>query len=554
MERKARRNLIIILILTVASLWLALPSIFPEPPGFLAPILLQKRMRLGLDLKGGMHLVLSVQTEEAVKNRIVEMRHRLNRWAEEQKVPEIQIADRDPYELAITVPSGALARLDEFMKRYEDQWEVTGKIQSSESGEIRIRLLSREIQHIRDSAVRQSIETLRNRIDQFGIVEPSIQRQGDDRITIQLPGIQDPSRALALIGRTAQLNFHLVRDDLFTPGLREHVQKVLDENPQLKNDLHALDATLSTALPPGTMIRFERVGERLGSYQVPILLDRDPVLSGDTIADARVRVDSQYNQPYVALEFNREGSERFDQITARNVKKRLAIVLDDIVYSAPVIQERISGGLASITGSFTMDEARDLAIILRAGALPAPVKIEEQRVVGPSLGQDSIRQGVYASFAGALLVFLFMLIYYRYAGFVANVSLVVNVLMILAILTLFEATMTLPGIAGIALTIGMAVDGNIIVYERIREEILAGKGPRSAVEAGFSRAFSTIMDANLTTLLAGAILFQFGTGPIRGFALTLSLGILTTLFTVLYVSRALMELYIARRGVRTLSI
>lgn len=554
MERTARRNLIVILILGALSLWLSLPSLLPEPPKFLTPILLNKRMHLGLDLKGGMHLVLSVDTEEAIKNRIVEMRHRLTQWAEKEKNLDLKVGDRGPYELAVTVYARSMGSLEEFLKRYGDQWEVTGKVLSGEVGELRIHLLNREIQHIRDSAVRQSIETLRNRIDQFGIVEPSIQRQGEDRIAIQLPGIQDPGRALALIGRTAQLNFHLVRDDLFTSDLREHVQKILDENPQLKSDLRALDATLSTALPPGTMVRFERVGERLGSYQVPVLLDHDPVLSGDTIADARVRVDSQYNQPYVSLEFNREGSERFDQITARNVKKRLAIVLDDIVYSAPVIQERISGGLASITGSFTMDEARDLAIVLRAGALPAPVKIEEQRVVGPSLGQDSIRQGVYASLAGALLVFLFMLIYYRYAGFVANVSLVVNVLMMLAILTLFEATMTLPGIAGIALTIGMAVDGNIIVYERIREEIFAGKGPRSAVEAGFSRAFSTIMDANLTTLLAGAILFQFGTGPIRGFALTLSLGILTTLFTVLYVSRYLIVLYVARRGVRTLSI
>ena len=277
-------------------------------------------------------------------------------------------------------------------------------------------------------------------------------------------------------------------------------------------------------------------------------------LTGDLLADAQVRIDSRFNEPYVAIEFNPVGAKRFDQITAAGVGRRMAIVLDDTIYSAPVIRERISGGSAQISGSFNEQTATDLAIVLRAGSLPAPVKILENRTVGPSLGRDSIDQGMLAVILAVVLVVVVTVIYYRLAGIVATVALGLNLLFLLACLSLFKATLTLPGIAGIALTLGMAVDANVLVNERIREEMRLGKTARAALEAGYEKAFWTIMDSNLTTLLAGLILFQFGTGPVKGFAVTLSVGIVTTLFTAMFITRLIYDAYMARRHVERLSI
>jgi len=275
---------------------------------------------------------------------------------------------------------------------------------------------------------------------------------------------------------------------------------------------------------------------------------------GDLLADANVRIDTRFNEPYVAIDFNAVGAKRFDQITAANVGKRMAIVLDDTVYSAPVIRERIAGGSAQISGAFTSQEATDLAIVLRAGSLPAPVKILENRTVGPSLGQDSIDKGVRSILIGGLLVVVAMIIYYQLSGIVAVTALVLNLIFISAMLAMFGATLTLPGLAGIVLTVGMAVDANVLIFERIREELRLGKAPKLALDAGYGKAFLTIIDANLTTLLAALVLFQFGTGPVRGFAVTLSIGIIASLFTAIFVSRVVFDYFLQGRDVKRLSI
>ena len=394
------------------------------------------------------------------------------------------------------------------------------------------RLSNQEVDNIEDYAVRQALETLRNRIDQFGVSEPTLQRQSGNRILIQLPGVKDPERAIALLGKTARLEFKMVAEDV-------DPQESLKGNP-----------------PPGTNLLYERnVDPRTGAVtENPIVVQDKTVLTGDLLSDAQVRIDTRFNEPYVAIDFNAVGAKRFDQITAANVGKRMAIVLDDTVYSAPVIRERISGGSAQISGSFSEQEATDLAIVLRAGSLPAPVNILEDRTVGPSLGLDSINRGMLSVAVGGILVILAMVLYYKLAGVVANVALILNVVFIMAILSMFQATLTLPGIAGIVLTVGMAVDANVLIFERIREELRLGKTARAALEAGYSKAFLTIIDANITTLIAALVLFQFGTGPVKGFAVTLSIGIMASLFTAIFVSRVIFDFFLVRFQAKRLSI
>jgi preprotein translocase subunit SecD len=320
-----------------------------------------------------------------------------------------------------------------------------------------------------------------------------------------------------------------------------------DANPQ--------DAIAGNLPQGGQLIYERRVDPRTGATsEIPIIVETKTILTGDLLSNAQVRIDTRFNDPYVAIDFNSVGAKRFDQITAANVGKRMAIVLDDTVYSAPVIRERISGGSAQISGSFTEQEATDLAIVLRAGSLPAPVQIMENRTVGPSLGQDSINQGIMSILIGSIMVILAMLIYYRLSGLVANVVLILNIVFIMAMLSIFGATLTLPGLAGIVLTVGMAVDANVLIFERIREELRLGRTARAALEAGFEKAKLTIIDANITTLIAALVLFQFGTGPVKGFAVTLSIGILSSLFTAVIVSRLIFDYYLSRSKTTRLSI
>ncbi len=370
----------------------------------------------------------------------------------------------------------------------------------------------------REDAPDRALEIIRNRIDQFGVREPLIQRKGADSIVVQLPGITDRERAIELIGRTALLEFKLVEDD--EELNRQANEEVVPEGYELKQ-----------------------------VEKEALLVHDETVLTGDTLLSAEVKFDqSRFNEPYIALEFNSKGAAIFSEVTGANVGKRLAIVLDGNVHSAPRINEKIPSGRASISGRFSVEEAGDLAIVLRAGALPAPIYIEEERTVGSLLGRDSIESGIRASLIGVTLVLGFMLIYYLFAGMVASIAMALNFLIVFGALGWLHTTLTLPGIAGIILVIGMAVDANVLIYERIREELLTGKHIRSAVAAGYNKAFTAILDSNITTLIAAALLFKFGTGPIRGFGVTLSIGIMASMFTAIFVTRIIFDLVTANKS------
>ena len=380
----------------------------------------------------------------------------------------------------------------------------------------------------RKDAVERAIEVIRNRVDQFGVGEMAIQRQGRDNIVVQLPGVTDRERALEIIGKTAHLEFKMVSDNV------EDLKKAINNEPVEGYELKYLE------------------GERAG--REPLLVANDASLLGDLLVNAKTEFSSKgFGEPYVSLTFNSKGAQTFANVTATNIGKRLAIVLDGKVVSAPVIREAIPSGQAQISGNFNVEQANDLSVILRAGSLPAPVIVEEERTVGPLLGADSINSGMKASMIGVILVVGFMILYYRLAGFVANFALLLNVLLILACLSLFKGTMTLPGIAGLILTIGMAVDANVLIYERMREEMALGKSLRASIAAGYHRALSAIIDSNLTTIVASALIFKFGTGPIRGFAVTLTIGLLANLFTAVTCTRVIFEVMCDQFGLSKLN-
>ena len=374
----------------------------------------------------------------------------------------------------------------------------------------------------KEGAVNRAVEVIRNRIDGLGVSEPLIQPEGENRIVIQLPGVKDPKRARSMLGETALLEFKVVSDDV------GKLQEAID-NPK--------------KIPAGYVIAQEDVRDKTKTYKRPILIKKKAELTGAHLIDAQVGFGTDnFNQPEVLIEFDGEGSKSFAEITRRYIKRRLAIVLDGRVLSAPVIQSEIPGGRARITGNFSVEEAKDLAVKLAAGALPAPVKIVEDRTVSESLGKDSVSKGIKAAIFGVILVVIFMGVYYLLSGMIANVALCLNVLVILGILAYFKATLTLPGIAGLILTMGMAVDANVLIFERIREEFATGKRIRASIAAGYDKALHTIVDANLTTLIAGLVLFTFGTGPVKGFAVTLSIGIIASMFTALVVTRVIFDL------------
>ena len=364
----------------------------------------------------------------------------------------------------------------------------------------------------REDAPNRALEIIRNRIDQFGVREPLIQRQGKNAIVVQLPGVTDRDRAIELIGKTALLEF-----------------KIVEDSEELNQRASAGD------IPEGYELKQEE--------KQTLLLRKNAELTGDTLISAEVKFDqSRFNEAYIAIEFNSKGAAIFSEVTSQNIGKRLAIVLDGKIHSAPRINEKIPSGRASITGRFTVEEAGDLAIVLRAGALPAPIYIEEERTVGALLGRDSIESGIRASLIGVALVLGFMVIYYLFSGIIASIAMLLNFAIVLGVLGWLHTTLTLPGIAGMILVIGMAVDANVLIYERIREELSTGKHIRSAISSGYHKAFTTIMDSNITTLIAAMLLFKFGTGPIRGFGVTLSIGILASMFTAIFVTRIIFDL------------
>jgi len=524
---------IIILIIILAAVVYVTPSITGNLPAFWTSFLPKDKINLGLDLQGGMHLALEVDTEKAVESAVERLSNNLKEALMDERVRFRNLTRTDGAKISLDLVDEESQRT--FRDVIDEQYaNLVIRSQDIVDGRehVVLQLTDDAAQRIEKFAVDQSLETIRNRVDQFGVTEPDIIPQGERRIVIQLPGIKDPQRAINLIGKTALLEFKLVDEE------------------------HSTDEALKGSVPAGSEILY---GERVNSasnrtMKIPYLLKKNTLLTGENLEDAQVKIGSRFGEPYVAIKFDPQGARDFERITAENVKKRLAIVLDGVVHSAPVIQERIPGGNAQITGSFTMDEARDLAIVLRAGALPAPVHILEKQTVGPSLGQDSIDKGLMSIIVGSILVIIFMILYYKMSGIIANVALILNIVLILGVLAAFRATLTLPGIAGIVLTIGMAVDANVLIFERIREETRLGKPPRAAVASGYAKALITIVDANITTLIAAVVLFQFGTGPVKGFAVTLSIGILCSMFTAIFVTRAIYDYFIWHRKIKCLSV
>jgi len=515
---------ILILAVLVVGLVFAIPSFLGKeevPQGWFGP---KSKLKLGLDLQGGIHLVLRVDSIKAVEQRLGVVAGDLKPQMISARIRYNKTAVLAPDKLLVQVrtkeDSDALSKL--MAQSYPDLTEIDSKAEEGATS-YTYQMKAMEAQKIQEQAVEQALETIRNRVDQLGVSETSIIPEGKERIILQVPGLTDPERAKKIIGKTAALEFKLVDEE------------------------HSVEKAISGDVPEGSYVAYMKDGKE------PILLKQQAALTGSMLDDARVSIKST-NEPYVSISFNAEGGRIFERVTGENVGKRLAILLDGRVYSAPVIRDAIAGGKAMIEGRFTDQEAKDLAIVLRAGALPAPVEILEERIVGPSLGDDSIRMGIMACIVGALLVIVFMVVYYRLSGMLANLALVGNIVLLTGVMAAFHATLTLPGIAGIVLTIGMAVDANVLIFERIREEIRLGRTTKMAIDAGYSNAMSSVVDSNITTLIAGAILFQFGTGPIKGFAVTLCVGILTSMFTALVVTRWIQDWLVNVKKIERISI
>ncbi len=525
----SRWRIIVAVLVFALSLVYVLPSIPWVQNSSLAKILPDSRINLGLDLKGGIHLTLEVEVAKAVSNALAQVGQDIRVDAQDAGIavlrPRLISATVLEFILLKSAEQGKLAEL--LQERYANVQVLDAKDTGNGQLQYTVSFTESAAALIADMAQDQALRTIRNRIDQFGVAEPDIRKQADYRIQIQLPGISDPRRAVELIKQTALLEFHIVRDDV---------------DPK------------SAVLPPDVIALPLMDAPVSETGVVPLLVvDKDPVLTGEDVADARPGF-SQMNEANVSLSFNGRGATIFERITGENVGRRMAIVLDGKIYSAPNINERIGGGRASISGSFTTEEAQDLALVLRAGSLPAPVVVLEERTVGPSLGQESIDSGMLAAGVGALAVVIFMALYYGMSGVIADVMLIFTLSMLFAGLAAFGATLTLPGIAGVVLTIGMAVDANVLIFERIREELRRGLTPLAAVKAGFERASLSIIDSNLTTIIATVVLYQFGTGPVRGFAVTLSLGIVASMFTAVFVSRGIFEVWAKKAGSKGLSI
>jgi preprotein translocase subunit SecD len=528
--KSLRIRFILVAVFLVISIIYCLPNIY-EPQGALRKYLPSDKIHLGLDLKGGMHLLLELDMAKMMQN-LTDRKFNALKDAMIRDGVRFLALDMKGNTIAVAVRAEQKEKLYNLVGKEFPDIKAGATRTEGDTFYVDFVLNEKELAALKDNAVRQALETIRNRIDQFGVSEPVIVKQGENQILVQLPGIKEPQRALDLIGKTAQLEFKLV-------------------------DEENAGRASSGSVPDGDELLMMRTKNRetgIGTT-TPIVLKKQALLTGELLTDAKVSIGGEFkNEAYVGIEFNSEGAKIFDKITAENVGKRLAIVLDNTVYSAPVVKERISGGRASITGGFTMEEAKDLAIVLRAGALPAPVKVVQNITIGPTLGQDSIRQGVRATILGALLVVIFMIIYYRWSGVIANIALFLNLLYLLGAFSALKATMTLPGIAGIALTIGMGVDSNVLIFERIREELRLGKTVRAAVDGGYSKAWVAIFDSHITTLITACVLFIFGTGPIKGFAITLIIGMIINLFTAVFGSKAIFDWILQKFKPRTLSI
>ena len=484
---------IIFLIALIGGIALSIPSFFNIKD---AP-----KITLGLDLQGGLHMLLGVDTKKAIASKIKSLASALKYYAEDNDIliDELRVQG-DGFSFKV-LDEDDVPKIEEYLKKQK------GLIVKRDGLSFRVTLTDKEKEAIKNYAIKQAVDTIRNRLDQFGLAEPTVAKQGKDKILVEIPGIKTPQqeqRVRKLIAKAAHLQLMAVDE--------ERQARVNEMSPE-------------EAAEYGDVILKDRHGRKY-------LLKEIPILDGSMITDARVAFDRN-NQPVINFTLNSQGAQIFGDFTAKNVGKRLAVVLDNVIYSAPVIRERIGGGSGQISGGFTVEEAHDVAIALRSGALLAPVYMEEKRSVGPSLGADSIKASMIALISGFVLVVLFMIVYYGIAGLIADIALIANLFLIIGIMALFGATLTLPGMAGIVLTVGMAVDANVIINERIRELLREGVSIKKAIEQGYKNAMSAIMDANITTLIAAVVLYAYGTGPIKGFAITMSIGILASMLTAI---------------------
>ncbi len=521
---------LIVAVILVIGIFCLIPTFSSFPLPGLSNILPEK-IHLGLDLQGGIHLVLEVEADKAVENAAETYVEQIKDALRAKKIGFTKVAKTGAWDIEVILPSSE--QLNEFNDAIKGDfsWLKPSTTETTPEGtRLVLSMDPKKVNDLRTMAIGQALETIRNRIDQFGVSEPDIRPEAGDRILVELPGIKDPQEAINLIGKTAVLEFKLV------------AQNVTDQ------EIH------DNKLPLGVKLYPMRPSDRnMSETKVP--LEEKTVLTGQYITDAKVGIGGRsFGEAHISLDFDPQGAKLFDHLTAENVGRKLAIVLDGVVYSDPVIKERIPNGTAVIEGSYTDEEAKVLAIALRTGRLPAPVKILEQRTVGPALGADSIKKGILASAIGGLGIILFMVVYYKFSGAIADLALAMNIILILVLMALIRATLTLPGIAGIALTIGIAVDANVLIYERIREEMRLGKTPRAAVDTGYQRATITIVDANVTSAIAALVLYGFGTGPVRGFAVTLFFGLAANMFTAIFVTRIIFDYLLTERRVKELSI
>lgn len=497
-------------------------------------------MYLGLDLRGGVHFLLEVDMESVVKNMESNIASEMKSYLREQKVRYRGVKRVDG---GISIEFRDADGFDKGESKLKSQFSDMEFITKEDELKILAKISEKTLRAERKSAIQQNVTTLRNRVNELGVAEPVIQQQGENRIVVQLPGVQDTTRAKDILGATATLEFRL------TEGTR----------------LDWADAGNGGTIPLNAKLYHERNGD-------PVLLKRRVIVTGDQINSASSTIDTQSGTPAVSVRLNGKGAKKMGETTRENIKKPMAVVfIENKIVTKMVNGKKVKTrtrkeeviNIATIQGQFSKQfqitglesfEARDLALLLRAGALKAPVEIVEERTVGPSLGKDNIEQGFNSVMIGFVLVLVFMVVYYRTFGVIANIALTANLVLIMAVLSLMQATLTLPGIAGIVLTVGMAVDANVLIFERIREELRLGNSPQASIHAGYEKAFSTIADANVTTLIAAVVLFSLGTGPIKGFAITLSVGILTSMFTAIMGTRALVNLFYGGRNLKTLSI
>jgi len=568
----------LLLVLTIVSVYLILPSLLDvaarreaaqgsrTPLPWYFSVLPEKGINLGLDLRGGIYTEFEVETDKAISNKVDMFSSDIERWLKNENI-KVEGVRQDISTHTILISGLDSAGTEKAMEHISDFYSdalVKRPVPADSGAQLAFGMQDKYKSHLEDLIVKQALEKVRNRIDRYGVAEPTIQRLGSNRIAIELPGIKDPERAIGIIKQAGQLEFKIVDDSIPDAKLKEMVTEVrknenLPEDYSLKT-VARINELLKGKLPADDEVAFEIQYDPITHKQtgaLPYLLHRKAEVTGEMLKNAQVNVHN--NEPYVSLGFDSQGTTLFGETTTKNTGKRMAILLDGTVTKAPVIREPIMGGQAQITLGYgryadQLKEAEDLSLVLQEGALPAQLTEATKSVVGPSLGADSIHQGVVATIIGALVVCLFMLIYYKWSGFIANAAVLLNLLFILSALALFQATLTLPGIAGMALTLGMAVDANVLIYERIREELKHGKTAKAAIDAGYGNAMRTIIDSNVTTLIAGVVLYQFGTGPIRGFAVTLIVGLTVSMYTACICTRMVYDYLIIKRRITKVSV